>query len=192
MSLKMTSRMTCRRRNRERRRSPMPAPRSTLDKKGAKKPLHASSLDAPRSPEGFDFRRYSRSYDRAGSRAHLDAMLVPYRRGCPSLTVGVRCGMPRPIPVVIRGKALTPNPDCNGEDMLTIWLPQAPSSERRFYGLARWARSFSFSLQMDSRTSLSGTRSKVTLIVNGLVYILGSSTVMLKSMWPKSRRWKRS
>jgi len=58
--------------------------------------------------------------------------------------------------------------------------------------LSMWARSFSFSLQTDSRMSVFGSSSSVTLMVNGFVYILGSSTVTLRSMWPKSRRWNRS
>jgi hypothetical protein len=58
----------------------------------------------------------------------------------------------------------------------------------RAYCFWRWARSFSFSLQNDSRTSLSGTRSSVTFTVIGLRYILGSSMVTCRSIWPKSRR----
>src|SRR5262252_7363105 len=67
--------------------------------------------------------------------------------------------------------------------------PRALGDER-FY-LSRRARSFSFSLQTDSRMSVSGSSSSVTLIVNDWVYIFGSSTVTLRSMWPKSRRWNR-
>ncbi len=54
--------------------------------------------------------------------------------------------------------------------------------------LSRCTRSFSFSLQTDSRMSVSGCSSSVTVMVKGVVYILGSSMVTLRSMWPKSRR----
>jgi hypothetical protein len=57
-----------------------------------------------------------------------------------------------------------------------------------FYCFSRWTRSFSFSSQTYSRMSLSGTRTSVTLTVNGLVYIFGSSIVRLRSICPKSRR----
>src|SRR5262245_1376462 len=56
------------------------------------------------------------------------------------------------------------------------------------YLLDRCARSFSFSLQTVSSTSLSGSSTSVAFTVNGFVYITGSSIVTVRSMWPKSRR----
>ena len=50
-------------------------------------------------------------------------------------------------------------------------------SRDRTYRLM-WARSFSFSGQKYSKISLSGNSNCVTLKVNGLVYILGSSMVI--------------
>jgi len=52
----------------------------------------------------------------------------------PSMTVGVLSEMLRPVPVLIR------NPDCEGGDILTIWLRQATSVDAAFgsmYGSAR-------------------------------------------------------
>src|SRR5579864_8553469 len=48
------------------------------------------------------------------------------------------------------------------------------------YGFLMWARSFSFS-QNSSKMSLSATRSCGTLMVKGLVYVLGSSKVISTS-----------
>jgi hypothetical protein len=56
------------------------------------------------------------------------------------------------------------------------------------YWLGKWERSFSFSLQNNSSMSLSGIRSSVTFTVKGLKYILGSSMVTCRSIWPKSWR----
>jgi hypothetical protein len=56
------------------------------------------------------------------------------------------------------------------------------------YWLGKCGRSFSFSLQNDSSMSLSGIRSSVTFTLKGLKYILGSSMVTCRSIWPKSRR----
>jgi hypothetical protein len=50
-------------------------------------------------------------------------------------------------------------------------------------------RSFSFSEQTDSATSLSGTKISVYLMLKTRVNILGSSSVIWRSKWPKSRRW---
>ena len=53
---------------------------------------------------------------------------------------------------------------------------------------AMWARSFSFSLQTYSRMSVSACSRCVTLIVNDLLYVFGSSNVISTSRWPTSRR----
>src|SRR6516225_1698867 len=47
-----------------------------------------------------------------------------------------------------------------------------------YHYLPKWARSFSLSVQTDSKISPSARRLWGTLIVNGLVYILGSSKVI--------------
>jgi hypothetical protein len=79
-----------------------------------------------------------------------------------------------------------------GEGMNTsATVTGAPDWATQTYGFM-WTRSFSFSAQKDSKISLSGSSNCVTLIVNGLVYIWGSSIVICKSIWPKSRRRKRS
>jgi hypothetical protein len=69
-------------------------------------------------------------------------------------------------------------------DVLRIRLGVVRQSLRP-YCFSMWARSFSFSVQMDSRMSLSGSRTSVTFMVNGLVYILASSMVRLLGDHPK-------
>ena len=49
------------------------------------------------------------------------------------------------------------------------------------HGIVKWIRSFSFSAQNNSRMSVSGCRSSLNVMVNGLLYILGSSIVTCRS-----------
>src|SRR6185369_2351301 len=65
-------------------------------------------------------------------------------------------------------------PEASGPSLLR----QTPASSKVDYCLGWCARSRSFSVQKYSRMSESGTSSWVTLMVNGLVYILGSSNVI--------------
>jgi hypothetical protein len=109
-------------------------------------------------------------------------------------------GLTRPAIMFVIGRVLTLLTVLPLPTLLTLGAA-ANSPQRRFqetrpprpsYWLFKWGRSFSFSVQKDSRRSLSGSRSSVTLKVNGLVKILGSSMVTCNSIWPKSRRRKRS
>ena len=60
------------------------------------------------------------------------------------------------------------------------------------YFPSRRAESFSFSSQMNSSSSVSTCRMNSAKIDHGFVYILRSSMTISMSMWPKSRRRKRS
>ena len=77
---------------------------------------------------------------------------------------------------------------CAGVAFLDLDRRSARLAPLAGYLFDRRARSFSFSLQTVSSTSLSGSSTSVAFTVNGFVYMMGSSIVMVRSMWPTSRR----